>query len=175
MENHANNLDHPATQADLKILTEEFKGIFATKADLDNGLVSIRTDLGKDIDGVRTDLGKDIAAVRADLGKLEEKMEQLFADQADVILEAVDEKLDQKLDEKLEVRLAAQSTALLTEMDARLDKKFDTAFNKLDGILGSVEVLKQENTIGAEQLRRHDDKLENHEKRLKTLELHPQQ
>ncbi len=54
-------------------------------------------------------------------------MERLLADQANVILEAVDERMDKKLDEK-----------------------FDPVITKLDGILKGVEALQQENTIGAE-------------------------
>jgi DNA anti-recombination protein RmuC len=62
--------------------------------------------------------------------------EQLLADQADVILEAVGELMEKKLDEK-----------------------FDPVITKLDGILKGVEALQQENTIGAEQLRRHEDRI----------------
>jgi hypothetical protein len=107
-----NNLDHPATKADLARMRGDFEQLFVTKS----------------------------------------QMEQLLADQANVILEAVDEKLDKKLGEK-----------------------FDPVNTKLDGILKGVEALQQENTAGAAQLRRHDDKLGDHERRIKTLELHPQQ
>jgi hypothetical protein len=89
----------------------------------------------------------NIAATKGDLDKLEGKMEQLLADQVDVILEAVDEMMDKKMDRKL-----------------------DPVINKLDGIIKGIEDLKQENTAGAAQLRRHDDKLKNHSVRIKKLE-----
>jgi len=76
------------------------------------------------------------AGLKAELGKLEEKMEQLLSEQANVILEAVGETMEKKLDEK-----------------------FDPVITKLDGIMKGVEALQQENTIGAEQLRRHEDRI----------------
>jgi hypothetical protein len=41
----------------------------------------------------------------------------------------------------------------------KLDEKFDPVITKLDGIMKGVEALQQENTIGAEQLRRHEDRI----------------
>src|SRR6266849_1121230 len=73
--------------------------------------------------------------------------EQLLADQANVILEAVGELMEKKLDEK-----------------------FDPVISKLDGIMKGVEALQQENTVGAEQLRRHTDQLQEHETRISKLE-----
>ena len=77
-------------------------------------------------------------------------MEQLLSEQANVILEAVGETMEKKLDEK-----------------------FDPVVTKLDGILKGVEALQQENTIGAEQLRRHEDQLQKYEARIAKLETAP--
>jgi DNA repair ATPase RecN len=77
-------------------------------------------------------------------------MEELLADQANLILEAVGETLEKKLDEK-----------------------FDPVITKLDGIMKGVEALQQENTVGAEQLRRHEDQLQKHESRIAKLETAP--
>ena len=90
------------------------------------------------------------ASLKAEFGKLEEKMEQLLSDQANVILEAVGETMEKKLDEK-----------------------FDPVITKLDGIMKGVEALQQENTVGAEQLRRHEDQLQKHEARISKLETAP--
>ena len=87
------------------------------------------------------------AGLKAEFGKFEEKIEQLLSEQANVILEAVGETMDKKLDEK-----------------------FDPVITKLDGIMKGVEALQQENTIGAEQLRRHEDQLQKHEGRIAKLE-----
>ena len=90
------------------------------------------------------------AGLKAEFGKFEEKMEQLLSEQANVILEAVGETMEKKLDEK-----------------------FDPVVTKLDGILKGVEALQQENTVGAEQLRRHEDQLQKHEARIAKLETAP--
>ena len=88
--------------------------------------------------------------LKAEFGKFEEKMEQLLSEQANVILEAVGETMEKKLDEK-----------------------FDPVVTRLDGILKGVEALQQENAIGAEQLRRHEDQLQKHEARIAKLETAP--
>ena len=90
------------------------------------------------------------AGLKAEFGKFEEKIEQLLSEQANVILDAVGETMDKKLDEK-----------------------FDPVITKLDGIMKGVETLQQENTVGAQQLRRHEDQLQDHAVRIKKLELSP--
>ena len=99
----------------------------------------------------KADLAEAVAATKGEFKELfntqREEMERLLSDQANVILEAVDERMDRKLNEK-----------------------FDPVITKLDGILKGVEELKQENTIGAEQLRRHADQLQKHEIRIVKLE-----
>jgi DNA repair ATPase RecN len=88
--------------------------------------------------------------LKAEIVKLEEKMEQLLSEQANVILEAVGE-----------------------TMETKLAEKFDPVITKLDGIMKGVEALQQENTAGAEQLRRHEDQLQQHEARIAKLETAP--
>jgi DNA repair ATPase RecN len=90
------------------------------------------------------------AGLRAEFNKFEEKMEQLLSEQANAILEAVGETMEKKLDEK-----------------------FDPVITKLDGIMKGVETLQQENTVGAQQLRRHEDHLQKHEARIAKLETAP--
>ena len=99
----------------------------------------------------KADLAEAVAATKGEFKELfntqKEEMERLLADQSNVILEAVDERMDKKLNEK-----------------------FDPVMTKLDGIMKGVEALQHENTIGAEQLRRHTDQLEKHEARIAKLE-----
>ena len=90
------------------------------------------------------------AGLRAEFNKFEEKMEQLLPEQANAILEAVGETMEKKLDEKV-----------------------DPVITKLDGIMKGVETLQQENTVGAQQLRRHEDHLQKHEARIAKLETAP--
>ena len=78
--------------------------------------------------------------------------EQLLADQANVILEAVDELVENKLDKKL-------------------GEKFDPVITKLDAVLKQFEDHRDEDIAGAEQLRRHDNQLKKHETRIGKLEI----
>ena len=81
-----------------------------------------------------------------------EEMEQLLADQANVILESVDELVEKKMDKKL-------------------DEKFNPVITKLDAVLKKFEDHRDEDIAGAEQLRRHDDQLQDHAVRIKKLEV----
>jgi DNA repair ATPase RecN len=90
------------------------------------------------------------AGLKAEFDKFEERVEQLLSEQANVILEALGETMEKKLDDK-----------------------FDPVITKLDGIMKGVEALQQENTVGAEQLRRHEDQLQKHESRIAKLETAP--
>lgn len=123
---------------------------FVTKADL----ATTRADLERSIASTKTGLEGAMAANKKDLGKsivsTRVHFENLLSDQTNVILEAVDERMDRKFDEKLH-----------------------PVVNKLDYLIGSIESLKHENTVGAEQLQRHDDTLKEHDRRLKALELPP--
>ena len=77
--------------------------------------------------------------------------EQLLADQANVILEAVDELVEKKLDTKL-------------------GEKFDPVITKLDAVLKQFDDHRDEDIAGAEQLRRHENQLVKLEARVGTLE-----
>jgi hypothetical protein len=94
------------------------------------------------------------AVLKAEIGKFEDrldkKLDRLLSEQASVILEAVGETMEKKLNEK-----------------------FDPVITRLDGIMKGVETLQQENTVGAQQLRRHEDHLQKHEARIAKLETAP--
>lgn len=75
------------------------------------------------------------------------EIEELLDEQTTVILEAVDERLDNKL-----------------------DNKFGVVTAQLDSIMKEVQAHREEDVAGARQLRRHEDKLKEHEVRIKTLE-----
>jgi DNA repair ATPase RecN len=81
------------------------------------------------------------------LSKQTKATEQLLADQADVILDAVEERMDKKLGDK-----------------------FDPVVTKLDAVLKEFQDHRAEDIAGAEQLRRHEDRLEKHEARIGKLE-----
>lgn len=56
------------------------------------------------------------------------------------------------------------------QMDRKLDDKFGTVIGKLDGIMKGMEDLRQENIVGAEQLRRHEDQLRDYGARIVKVE-----
>ncbi len=96
--------------------------------------------------------------IKATEGKIEHLLseqtkatEQLLADQANVILEAVDELVEKKMDKKL-------------------SEKFDPVITKLDAVLKQFEDHRDEDIAGAEQLRRHENQLVKLEARVGTLE-----
>lgn len=79
--------------------------------------------------------------------------------------ERVDKKFDQidKRFDKIDLRLD------------KLDNKFDIALTGINKILQFSEKQKDENIVGAAQIRRHTDTLNDHEKRIAALELQPQE
>jgi hypothetical protein len=81
------------------------------------------------------------------------QIEKLLTEQTSVILQAVDEKL------------STQNRRI----DA-VEKKVDKVINQLDAVLKKSEDHREEDVSGAEQLRRHDDQLQDHAVRIKKLE-----
>ena len=124
MENNQHTANTPATKGDLDKLAEEFGG------KMEHLLSEHSKATDQQLHGVKKD------------------MEQLLANQATVILDAVEERLDKKLGEK-----------------------FDPVITKLDAVLKEFQDHRDEDIAGAEQLRRHDDQLVKHEVRIGTLEI----
>ena len=90
----------------------------------------------------------------------EARLEKLLTEQASVILKATDQKID-GVKKDMEQLLADQANVILEavdeQMDKKMDQKLDPVINKLDAILGEVQQHREEDVIGAEQLRRHED------------------
>ena len=96
--------------------------------------------------------GKLVGKMEHLLSEQTKATEQLLADQANVILEAVDELVEKKMDKKL-------------------SEKFDPVITKLDAVLKQFEDHRDEDIAGAEQLRRHENQLVKLEARVGTLEI----
>jgi hypothetical protein len=109
MENDPQTAHTPATKGDL----EKLEGKIVGK--MEHLLSEQIKATGQKLDGIKKD------------------MEQLLADQATVILEAVDELVEKKLDRKL-------------------GEKFDPVITKLDAVLKEFEDHRDEDIAGAEQL-----------------------
>jgi hypothetical protein len=112
----------------------------ATKGDLD-------TLEGKLVGKMEHLLSEQTKATDQKLDGIKKDVEQLLADQATVILDAVEEQLEKKLGEK-----------------------FDPVITKLDAVLKQFEDHRDEDIAGAEQLRRHENQLVKLEARVGTLE-----
>src|SRR6266481_2741866 len=117
----------------------------ATKGDLD-------TLEGKIVGKMEHLLSEQTKATDQKLDGVKRDMKQLLADQANVILEAVDELVEKKLDKKL-------------------GEKFDPVITKLDAVLKQFDDHRDEDIAGAEQLRRHENQLVKLEARVGTLEI----
>ena len=85
------------------------------------------------------------------------ELEEFLNDQTRVILDAVDEKLVEEIG-PVHQRLA------------KLEERFDPIMTGIDTIVKELQAHRDEDKAGARQLRRHEDKLNDHEARIKTLE-----
>ena len=92
-------------------------------------------------------------------------IEKLLTDQTAVILEAVDTRLATQ-DKRLDRRFATQNRRIYG-----VERKVDKVINQLDAVLKKSEDHREEDVSGAEQLRRHDDQLQDHAVRIKKLEV----
>ena len=114
------------------------------------------------------------------------ELEQLLTDQTGVILQAVDERFTAQ-QKRIDQRFAAVDRRFdgvddrfsahelrMDKIEQKLDDKFDTVITKLDGVMKELQAHRVEDVFGANQLRRHDDQLTDHEGRIKDLELQPQ-
>jgi len=91
-------------------------------------------------------------------------IEQLLTDQTAVILEAIDARLATQ-DKRLDRRFATQNRRIYG-----VERKVDEVITQLDAVLKKSEDHREEDVSGAEQLRRHDDQLQDHAVRIKKLE-----
>jgi len=91
-------------------------------------------------------------------------IEQLLTDQTAVILEAIDARLATQ-DKRLDRRFATQNRRIYG-----VERKVDKVITQLDAVLKKSEDRREEDVSGAEQLRRHDDQLQEHAVRIKKLE-----
>lgn len=56
------------------------------------------------------------------------------------------------------------------KVDEKLDKKFDIAMTHIDGIAKGLDDMREENTAGADLIREVEVKVDDHEKRITSLE-----
>ena len=127
------------------------------------------------------------------VGKLDSKIKQLD-EKLDSKIGQLDKKLDTKirqLDEKIDSKikqldgkigkLDEKLDSKIGQLDEKLDSKIkqldnqnreyrDEILTKLDGIMGELQTMREENTIGMYQMREVKEELDDHEKRISKLE-----
>jgi hypothetical protein len=72
---------------------------------------------------------------------------------------------------RLEELLAEQADVILTAVGEKMDTNQWQVIGKLDAIMGEVQKHREEDVTGVEQLRRHEDQLQDHAVRIKKLEV----
>ena len=71
----------------------------------------------------------------------------------------------------LELRLTQLEERLESKLEAKMDVRFNEQKTTLDKIVGMLEARRIEDTAARGQATRHDAKLEDHERRIVTLEV----
>lgn len=87
--------------------------------------------------------------------------------------ETLESKLENKMDSKingLRDEMGNKIDGLRDELKGEMSEKFDMVLSGQDQILKRLENLESDNTMDSAVYRRHEDKLENHEKRIAVLE-----
>jgi hypothetical protein len=84
-------------------------------------------------------------------------LDELVKYNQEVLFPALDDKFA-KIDDKF------------AKIDGEIKEKFDKVLTGQDKILKSIEDLKSDNTAGIEAQKRQNEKLENHETRIKVVE-----
>lgn len=75
--------------------------------------------------------------------------------------------LDQKLEEKLDQKLEEKFNEKLKYFPTK-----DEFFKRMDQIMGELQTIREEMTIGFAQIDRHAEEIEEHEVRLSKIEKH---
>lgn len=70
----------------------------------------------------------------------------------------------------LEIRTDIKMEDMERRIDDNAQKYRDTILTRLDGVMGELETMREENTIGAYQTREIQVKVDGHEKRIAKLE-----
>lgn len=81
----------------------------------------------------------------------------------------LEERLD-KLEDKLEEKLKYKLEEFGDGIDENARKYRDEILTKLDGVMGELQTMREENTVGAYQTSEFRDRVDDHEKRTVALE-----
>lgn len=76
----------------------------------------------------------------------------------------------QGVEEKLRFEIKTSAYEILVKVDENAKKYRDQILTKLDGVMGELETMRQENTIGTYQISNLQATVDNHDKIVKHLE-----
>ncbi len=105
-----------------------------------------------DIGNLRTEFKRTEKSLRIEILKVEERVE----------------KLDEKLDGKFDTVMTKVDE--IDERTKKMDATLNNLRNTLDGFVGGIDALKDENSVGTKHTRELRVQVDNHEERITTLE-----
>lgn len=103
---------------------------------------------------------KDIQELKTKNTKIEKDIKKL-----ETKIDAVEKRLNLKIN-SVEKKLEAK----IDDLEERMNTKLDKIMNTLDWIVGAIDDLRTDNTVGAHHTRELKIKVDDHEKRLKKIE-----
>lgn len=122
---------------------------------------------------------KDIETLQQEVSLLKKKISVQLASKADLRRETkalwqealrLEEKIE-KLEETMNRRFD-EMTNQYSKLEGKVDTFKDEIMNKLDYIIGELQTMREENTVGAYQIQELRERMDGFEKRLHKLEQH---
>ena len=139
-------LDKSATKRDLEKLGNELTDNLATKDELKKLELTTKEEFKK-------------VATKEELKKLELTTKKEF------------KKVDKRINNLTQIIVQMQHQMTLLETKADAERKFNIIITMIDGLTQKVTDFQTEMRAGERTFQRHEDKLENHERRIESLEM----
>ncbi len=171
------NSSTPATKSDLDNAVQGLQK--STKSDLDSAIVGLQKSTRSDLDSAIVGLQK---STKSDLDNAVQGLQKSTKSDLDNAVQGLQKSTKSEIElsrkaTKDEFRFIRKDALRNEERIERLEdgqnlmnSKLDRIMNTLDGFVGSVDTLRDENEIGTHQTRELQLKVEDHEERLTVLE-----
>ena len=76
----------------------------------------------------------------------------------------------QGVEEKLRFEIKTSADEILVKVDENAKKYRDQILTKLDGVMGELQTMREENTVGTCQISGLRERVDNHDRRIASLE-----
>ena len=76
----------------------------------------------------------------------------------------------QGVEEKLRFEIKTSADEILVKVDENAKKYRDQILTKLDGVMGELQTMREENTVGTYQISGLRERVDNHDRRIASLE-----